>query len=120
MTTYYIGADVHSNSTELAIERNKKIVQRYKLPTSIAALSNVLDSLKGEKHLAIEEGPMAGCIATSAAKLTSLLSATPAATSSSIPTATKTTKSTPPSWPVCYAAITFVLFTTVMMSAERN
>jgi transposase len=60
MTTYYIGADVHSNSTELAIERNKKIVQRYKLPTSIAALSNVLDSLKGEKHLAIEEGPMAG------------------------------------------------------------
>ncbi len=60
MTTYYIGADVHSNSTELAIERNKKIVQRYKLPTSIAALSKVLDSLKGEKHLAIEEGPMAG------------------------------------------------------------
>ena len=60
MTTYYIGADVHSNSTELAIERNQKIVHRYKLPTSIAALSNVLDSLKGEKHLAIEEGPMAG------------------------------------------------------------
>src|SRR3972149_5010915 len=60
MTTYYIGADVHSNSTELAIERNKKIVQRYNLPTSIAALSSVLDSLKGEKHLAIEEGPMAG------------------------------------------------------------
>lgn len=60
MTTYYIGADVHSNSTEIAIERNKKIVQRYKLPTSIAALSNVLDSLKGEKHLVIEEGPMAG------------------------------------------------------------
>ena len=60
MTTYYIGADVHSNSTELAIEKNKKIVQRYRMPTSIAALSNVLDSLKGEKHLAIEEGPMAG------------------------------------------------------------
>jgi len=60
MTTYYIGADVHSNSTELAIERNQKIVQRYKLPTSIVALSNVLDSLKGQKHLAIEEGPMAG------------------------------------------------------------
>jgi transposase len=60
MTTYYIGADVHSNSTELAVERNQKIVQRYKLPTSIAALSNVLDSLKGEKHLVIEEGPMAG------------------------------------------------------------
>ena len=60
MTAYYTGADVHSNSTELAIERNKKIVQRYRLPTSIAALSGVLDSIKGEKHLAIEEGPMAG------------------------------------------------------------
>ena len=60
MTIYYIGADVHSNSTQLAIERNKKIVQRYNLPTSIAALSNVLDSLEGKKHLAIEEGPMAG------------------------------------------------------------
>jgi transposase len=60
MTAYYIGADVHSNSTELAIERNKKIVQRYRLPTSIAALSGVLDSIEGEKHLAIEEGPMAG------------------------------------------------------------
>jgi transposase len=60
MTTYYIGADVHSNSTELAVERNKKIVARYNLPTSISALSSVLDSLKGEKHLAIEEGPMAG------------------------------------------------------------
>jgi transposase len=35
-------------------------VQRYKLPTSIAALTGVLDLLKGEKHLAIEEGPMAG------------------------------------------------------------
>jgi hypothetical protein len=39
---------------------NQKIVQRYKLPTSIAALSNVLDSLKGEKLMAIEESPMAG------------------------------------------------------------
>jgi transposase len=35
-------------------------VQRYQLPTSISALSGVLDSLKGEKHLALEEGPMAG------------------------------------------------------------
>ena len=60
MTTYYIGADVHSNNTEMAVEKNKKIVARYNLPTSIPALSSALDSLKGEKHLAIEEGPMAG------------------------------------------------------------
>jgi len=60
MTTYYIGADVHSNSTELAVEKNKRIVARYNLPTSIPALSNVLDGLKGKIYLALEEGPMAG------------------------------------------------------------
>jgi len=60
MTTYYIGADVHSNSTELAIERRGKIVARYAVPTTIPAISNVLDSLQGKKHFATEEGPMAG------------------------------------------------------------
>jgi transposase len=59
MTTYYIGADVHSNSTELAIEKRNKIVARYAVPTTIPAISNVLDSLQGTKHLAFEEGPMA-------------------------------------------------------------
>jgi len=39
MTTYYIRADVHSNSTELAIERNKRIMARHKVPTTIVALS---------------------------------------------------------------------------------
>lgn len=60
MTTYYIGADVHSNSTELAIEKRNKIVARYTLPTTIPALCQVLDSLQGKKYLAFEEGPMAG------------------------------------------------------------
>ena len=60
MTTYYIGADVHNNSTELAIEKKNKIVARYSVPTTIPAISNVMDSLQGKKHLAIEEGPMAG------------------------------------------------------------
>ena len=60
MSTYYIGADVHSNSTELAIEKRNKIVARYSVPTTIPAISNVLDSLQGKKYLAIEEGPMAG------------------------------------------------------------
>jgi len=60
MSTYYIGADVHSNSTELAIEKKGKIVARYAVPTTIPAISNVLDSLQGEKYLAIEEGPMSG------------------------------------------------------------
>jgi len=60
MTTYYIGADVHSNITELAIEKRNKIVARYSVPTTIPAISNVLDSLQGKKHMALEEGPMAG------------------------------------------------------------
>jgi transposase len=60
MSIYYIGADVHNNSTELAIEKRNKIVARYSVPTTIPAISNVLDSLQGRKYLAIEEGPMAG------------------------------------------------------------
>jgi hypothetical protein len=51
---------VHSNTTELAIEKSKKIVARYSVPTTIPAISNVLDSLQGKKLLAFEEGPMAG------------------------------------------------------------
>lgn len=60
MTIYYIGADVHSQTTEIAIEKRKKIVQRYSVPTSITAIAQVLDTIKGDKHLALEEGPMAG------------------------------------------------------------
>ncbi len=60
MTTYYIGADVHSNNTELAIEYRKEIVARYSVPTSIPAINAVLSSIQGKKILAMEEGPMAG------------------------------------------------------------
>jgi len=60
MGTYYIGADVHSNSTELAIEKRGKIVAQYSVPTSIQAITNVLDSIQGKKYLAVEEGPMSG------------------------------------------------------------
>lgn len=60
MAKYYIGADVHSNSTEIAVEKRKKIVARYSVPTTVPAIANVLDSLQGKKYLATEEGPMAG------------------------------------------------------------
>ncbi len=60
MATYYIGADVHSNNTELAVEQRGKIVARYSVPTTIPAISTVLSSLEGKKILAMEEGPMAG------------------------------------------------------------
>jgi transposase len=38
----------------------KRIVQRYSVPTKISAVSEVLDSLTGQKQMAIEEGPMSG------------------------------------------------------------
>ncbi len=60
MATYYIGADVHSNNIEIAIQSRKKIVKRYTVPAGISAVVQVLDSLPGKKHMAIEEGPMAG------------------------------------------------------------
>jgi transposase len=60
MATYYIGADVHSNNIQLAVRSRGKIIDRRSLPTAIPALAEFLDSLRGTKHLAIEEGPMAG------------------------------------------------------------
>lgn len=60
MVIHYIGADVHSNNTELGIERNGTIAERHALPTSVRAIRQVLDSLQGIKHLALEEGPLAG------------------------------------------------------------
>jgi transposase len=60
MVNYYIGMDVHCNNTELAVEKSCKIVERYSVPTTITAIAKVLQSLPGKKHLAMEEGPMAG------------------------------------------------------------
>ena len=57
---YYIGADVHSNSIELAIQNRRRIVGRYSVPATISAAAQVLDSLHGKKYMAIEEGPMSG------------------------------------------------------------
>jgi len=57
MSTYYIGADVHNNSTELAIEKRNKIIARYTVPTTIPAISNVLDSLL-IKHLKSSNSPL--------------------------------------------------------------
>jgi len=60
MATYDIGMDVHCNNTELAVEKGRKIVECYSVPMTIPAIADVLESLSGKKHLAMEEGPMAG------------------------------------------------------------
>jgi transposase len=59
MKTYYIGADVHSNNTEMAIEYNGQIISRHALPTAIPAIKEVLAALGGKVYLTFEEGPMA-------------------------------------------------------------
>jgi transposase len=60
MANYYIGADVDSKMAELAIEKNEMIINRYRVPTTIPALREVLGSIPGTKFLTFEEGPMAG------------------------------------------------------------
>ena len=59
MVTHYIGADVDSKMTDLAVERNGRIVQRYRVPTDILSLRRVLEEVRGRKELTMEEGPMA-------------------------------------------------------------
>jgi transposase len=60
MATYYIEMDVHCNNTEIAIEKNRKIMKHYSVKTTIPQITKVLDEIPGTKHLAMEEGPMAG------------------------------------------------------------
>ena len=58
MATLYIGADVDSKMTELAVENGREI-RRYRVPTTIAALREVLDAMGGRKRMTFEEGTMA-------------------------------------------------------------
>ena len=48
MVTYYIGVDVHSNNTELAIEQRGRIVARYSVPTTITKplIEHIADYVK--------------------------------------------------------------------------
>jgi transposase len=60
MATSYIGADVDCKMTELAIERNQKVVARDRVSTDIKTLRNVLANVPGAKVMVIEEGTMSG------------------------------------------------------------
>ena len=60
MVTKYIGGDVHVATTDLAVERNARIVARYTVPTNIPSLRAVLSQIANPKVLAIEEGCMSG------------------------------------------------------------
>lgn len=58
MATSYIGADVDSKMTELAVDNGREI-RRYRVPTAIPPLKEVLAEIGGRKKLTFEEGPMA-------------------------------------------------------------
>lgn len=58
MATSYIGADVDSKMTELAVFAGRRI-HRHRVPTTIPALKEVLGEIGGRKVLTFEEGPMA-------------------------------------------------------------
>ncbi len=60
MVTKYIGGDVHVATTDLAVERNSRIVARYSVPTTIPSLRAVLSQIAHPKVLVIEEGCMSG------------------------------------------------------------
>lgn len=62
MKTYYIGADVHCNTTDIAIEYRWQIIERVTVPTTITAIRQVLEKFPGKIHLAIEESNLAGWI----------------------------------------------------------
>jgi hypothetical protein len=59
MATSYIGADVDCKTTVLAVRRGTKEVAGYRVPTTIPALREVLEGIRGPKVLTLEEGPMA-------------------------------------------------------------
>ena len=63
MTTNYIGADVDGKMTNLAVERNGKIVQELCVPTAIPSLVAALESIRRPRKLTFEEGPMAHWLA---------------------------------------------------------
>ena len=63
MTTHYIGADVDSKMTNLAVERNGQIIQELCVPTTIPSLAAALESIRRPRKLTFEEGPMAQWLA---------------------------------------------------------
>jgi transposase len=62
MKTYYIGADVHCNTTDIAIEYRRQIIERVTVPTTITAIRQVLEKFPGKKFFALEESTLAGWV----------------------------------------------------------
>jgi len=55
MNTYYIGADVHCNKTELAVERKNKIIQRFSVP-AISAIHHRDNIFRDDYERMVKDG----------------------------------------------------------------
>lgn len=63
MAMHYIGADVDSKMTNLAVDRGGRVVQELCVPTTIPSLVAALESIRRPRKLTFEEGPMAQWLA---------------------------------------------------------
>lgn len=63
MAISYIGADVDSKMTNLAVDRSGRIVQEMCVPTTIPSLAAALQMIPRPRKLTFEEGPMAQWLA---------------------------------------------------------
>lgn len=55
MKTYYIGADVHTQTTTIAVRHKKEITKVLTLPTEIEPIAEFLATYKGRKIMTFEE-----------------------------------------------------------------
>jgi len=62
MKTQYIGADVHCTTTDLAVNRDGVILDRWQVPTTVPRLREVLETVRRPNVLVMEEGVMADCL----------------------------------------------------------
>ncbi len=58
--THYIGADTHCKETDLAVvTESGRLTRRWRGPTTIKALREIIETIGRPRYLAFEEGPMA-------------------------------------------------------------
>jgi len=60
MKTYYIGADVHKHSSNLAIMNKNQIIRREEFRTEIPNFLKLFEELNGNVYMIIEESTLAG------------------------------------------------------------
>jgi transposase len=56
---HYIGLDVHCQSTEMAVVTGTgRVTKRLRCPTTLPSLIESIESIAGQRHVVLEEGPI--------------------------------------------------------------